>query len=189
MRLTTSWDDGYKLDLKLVELLDQYGIKGTFYVCPRKQHSQELLSKEDIQRISNNHEIGAHTLRHPKLTHLSSIDAKTEIAESKSWVEQITDKPCEMFCYPYGFWNDDIKQMVMSAGYKGARTTERLEFTVNDPHAMPTTLQVTPFPRRKAWSRIWHPIDPYGPLRVRYRKLKKIGLKHGEMKNWLSLAT
>lgn len=29
--ITTSWDDGHPLDLKIAELLDKYGINGTFY--------------------------------------------------------------------------------------------------------------------------------------------------------------
>ena len=30
--VTTSWDDGNKLDLKLAALLDKYGLVGTFYI-------------------------------------------------------------------------------------------------------------------------------------------------------------
>ena len=31
--ITTSWDDGNKLDIKVAELLDKYGMKGTFYIA------------------------------------------------------------------------------------------------------------------------------------------------------------
>jgi peptidoglycan/xylan/chitin deacetylase (PgdA/CDA1 family) len=188
MIFTTSWDDGYKLDLKLADLLEQYGCKGTFYVCPRKQHDIDMLSEEEIRSLHDRHEIGAHTLRHPKLTEVSPVEAKTEIEESKAWVEHITGAKCAMFCYPYGFYNDTVKQMVQDAGYKGARTTQRLQFAIDDPFTMPTTLQVTPFPKRKTWSRWWHPMDPYGPLRVRRKDLKKLGLQKEDMKDWLSLA-
>ncbi|MBT4120351.1 MAG: polysaccharide deacetylase family protein [Candidatus Peribacter sp.] len=188
MLFTTSWDDGYKLDLRLADLLDQYGCKGTFYVCPRKQHGNEMMTSEEVTQLRERHEIGAHTLRHPKLTEVSTVDAKTEIEESKAWVEQVTGAPCSMFCYPYGFYNDEIVQIVRDAGYKGARTTERLEFTTKDPFVMPTTLHVTPFPRRKTWSRWWHPLDPYGPLRVRRRILKQLGVAPKFQKSWLDLA-
>ncbi|MAE81174.1 MAG: hypothetical protein CMB80_00455 [Flammeovirgaceae bacterium] len=177
MLFTTSWDDGYKLDLRLADLLDQYDIKGTFYVCPRKQHDKDMMTNDEIALLRERHEIGAHTLRHSKLTEVSSVEAKEEIESSKQWVEQITGAPCKMFCYPYGFHNDEVIQLVRNAGFSGARTTERLQFTANDPFTMPTTLQVTPFPKRKTWSRWWHPLDPYGPLRVRKRELKKLGIK------------
>ena len=188
MLFTTSWDDGYKLDLRLADLLDQYDIKGTFYVCPRKQHGKDMMTNDEIALLRERHEIGAHTLRHSKLTEVSSVEAKEEIESSKQWVEQITGAPCKMFCYPYGFHNDEVIQLVRNAGFSGARTTERLQFTVNDPFAIPTTLQVTPFPRRKTWSRWWHPLDPYGPLRVRRKVLKQLGVSPKSQKTWLDLA-
>lgn len=188
MKFTTSWDDGYKLDLKLADLLTQYGCKGTFYVCPRKQHNQLMMTEEEIAVLREHHEIGAHTLRHPKLTEVSHTEARSEIQESKAWVEQITGTMCTMFCYPFGMWNDEIKSMVQHAGFRGARTTERLQFHIDDPFIMPTTLQITPFPKRKAWSRWWHVLDPYGPLRVRRKDLKKLGIPAKCFTSWLDLA-
>ena len=38
--VTTSWDDGSRLDLKLAELLEKYGISGTFYV-PKTEDDSE----------------------------------------------------------------------------------------------------------------------------------------------------
>ncbi len=32
--VTTSWDDGHKLDLKLAHLLQKYNMPATFYVSP-----------------------------------------------------------------------------------------------------------------------------------------------------------
>lgn len=188
MKFTTSWDDGYKLDLRLAELLNSYNVKGTFYVCPRKQHGHSMMTEDEIASLREKHEIGAHTLRHPKLTEVSTIEARSEILESKQWVEQITGTKCDMFCYPYGMWNESVKELVMQAGFKGARTTERLRFNVDDPFIMPTTLQVTPFPKRKTWSRWWHPLDPLGPLRVRRKMLKKMNIKSSCLKSWLDLA-
>ncbi|MDA0376705.1 MAG: polysaccharide deacetylase family protein [bacterium] len=188
MVFTTSWDDGYKLDLRLADLLDQYGCKGTFYVCPRKQHELEMMTSAEIANLRERHEIGAHTLRHPKLTEVSAVEAKAEIEESKAWVEQVTGASCKMFCYPYGFVNAEVEQIVRDAGFIGARTTERLQLTIANPFLMPTTLQVAPFPKRKTWTRWWHPLDAYGPLRVQRKRLNQIGIKGQCLKSWLELA-
>lgn len=188
MKFTTSWDDGYTLDLRIADLLDQYNCKGTFYVCPRKQHDCDMMTTDEIAALNDRHEIGAHTLRHCRLTEVSAIEAKEEIEGSKAWVEQITGAPCAMFCYPYGFFNNAIKQQVQDAGFKGARTTQRLQFGITDPFVMPTTLQVAPFPKRKTWSRWWHPLDTYGPLRVQRKTLNKLDIRKNDRKNWLSLA-
>ena len=189
MRFTTSWDDGYALDLKLSTTLEQYGLTGTFYVCPQKQHQKPMLSNQALRLLSEHHEIGAHTLRHVWLTKVPPVEAEQEISESKKWIEQITQKECTMFCYPYGDTNEHIERLVKKAGFYGARNTQMLEFDFQNPFAIPTTLQVIPFPRRRSFSRFWHPLDPFGPLRVRYRKLRKVGVPLRSMGSWLSMAT
>src|SRR3989344_6448243 len=64
--VTTSWDDGHKLDLKVASILKKYSIKGTFYICPedRELRKSELLSDREIVMLSKDFEIGAHTMTH-----------------------------------------------------------------------------------------------------------------------------
>ena len=188
MFFTTSWDDGYALDLKLADLLHQYEMKGTFYVSPVRQKDQAMLSSQALKTIAQHHEIGAHTLRHVWLTKVSEVEARQEIEDSKQWIEQQTEKECSMFCYPYGDHNDDVSQMVRDAGFRGARITADLKFHVDDPFHMPTTLQVSPFPRRKEYKTLKHFIDPYGPLRVKWARLRRLGITGKDMKTWSDLA-
>lgn len=188
MLFTTSWDDGYLLDRRVATLLERYGMTGTFYLCPRAQHGGRMLSPADIREISLRHEIGAHTLTHPRLSELSPALCKQEIEDSKTWVEDMTGTPCTMFCYPYGDWNTEVRRMVQEAGFLGARTTEGLEYASTDALTLSTTLQIIPFPKRPQWKRWWHPLDPLGPLRVRYGKLRKLGIPFCAMKSWQRLA-
>ena len=37
MLFTTSWDDGHPSDLHVADLLERYGMKGTFYLCKAGQ--------------------------------------------------------------------------------------------------------------------------------------------------------
>ena len=119
--VTTSWDDGSILDLKLGELLTKYGIKGTFYI-PRFSKRITPMQKIDLVELSAKHEIGAHTLNHAHLTLIPPSEAKTEIEGSKSYLEDITGKKINMFCYPFGEFNGDTKQIIKAAGFIGART-------------------------------------------------------------------
>ena len=48
--VTTSWDDGHPLDLRVVDLLARYGIKGTFYV-PLLYRSRPVMEKAQIIAI------------------------------------------------------------------------------------------------------------------------------------------
>lgn len=188
MIFTTSWDDGRKDELRVAALLEKYGAKGTFYVLPPNTHEQEALSKNDIQELSKTHEIGAHSITHPKLTRLSPEKAREEIEESKQWVEGITGKECSMFCYPYGDYDPSVCNLVRAAGFKGARTVEHLQFATSDPFALPTTLQVYPFPFRRKFTRWWHPLDPVARLRIFYPRMRSLGLPLSATFSWLRLA-
>lgn len=187
MKFTTSWDDGYALDMKVSKLLSAYGAKGTFYLCPHKQHGKEMLSPDDIATLTKEHELGAHTINHPKLTLIPVEKAHTEILKSKQWVETLSDKPCDMFCYPYGDSNEEIETMVKDAGFKGARGTTQMLFTSSNPFQQNTSVQIAPFPKRKIQSRWWHHLDRYGPLRVKRKALHQYRIPLSECGDWLSM--
>ncbi len=188
MRFTTSWDDGYALDLPLAEMLRSHGCMGTFYVAPVQQHGQAMLTEADLKTLAQTMEIGAHSLTHPKLATIPADDAKQEIQGSKKRLEDILQKPCTMFCYPKGNYNDAVKTLVKVAGYKGARTVEPLCFDMTDPFAMPTSLQVYPFPWRAAYRKWWHVFDPLSGLRAQRKRLNELGIPWKDRWSWLSLA-
>ena len=55
--VTTSWDDGSILDLKLGELLTKHSLKGTFYI-PNYSNRVTALQKDGIRELAAVHEIG-----------------------------------------------------------------------------------------------------------------------------------
>lgn len=141
--VTTSWDDGHQLDIKLATLLQKYGIKGTFYIAPNDHESakEEWLSNEQIALLSNNFEIGAHTMSHRSLLLLPNPEAEKEIIQSKSYLEGVIGNPVISFCYPLGQYNMSHVQMVRNAGFVLARTVRRFSYKVGENlHEMPTTI-------------------------------------------------
>ena len=68
--------------------------------------------------------IGSHTVSHPHLTQLSANSAREEISASKKALEDRFSMPIDHFCYPYGDWNEAVRDLVIQAGYKTACTTE-----------------------------------------------------------------
>jgi peptidoglycan-N-acetylglucosamine deacetylase len=131
--VTTSWDDGHVLDMKLAGLLAKYNIKGTFYISlkNREFERKELLTADQIRLLSKYFEIGAHTLTHPRLSKISEFESKKEIEISKLYLEIITGKAVLSFCYPGGSYNLLHTKQVADAGYKFARTTKRFETKTN----------------------------------------------------------
>jgi peptidoglycan/xylan/chitin deacetylase (PgdA/CDA1 family) len=121
--VTTSWDDGSILDLKVAELLDKYGLKGTFYL-PRSLFAHPL-GKSDVITLDRRFEVGAHTLNHVDLTRLPLNEANEEIAGSKGYLEDLLGHDVAMFCYPSGKYTRSIKNMVRDSGFVAARTVRR----------------------------------------------------------------
>ena len=73
--------------------------------------------------LAAGHEIGSHTLTHPHLTRLSPNVAREEIFASKKKLEDLFGRPVEHFCYPYGDYNEAVRELVAEAGYRTACTT------------------------------------------------------------------
>ncbi len=153
--VTTSWDDGTLTDLKLGELLEKYGVKGTFYVT--KYWRNDPLSKKDILDLYRKFEIGAHTISHPDLTNISLSEAVMEIKHSKTYLEDLTGDSISMFCYPYGKYNEATKNIVKDCGFAGARTCDPGGFILpQDPYQGHITLYASngsPLMALKIWWR------------------------------------
>jgi peptidoglycan/xylan/chitin deacetylase (PgdA/CDA1 family) len=125
--VTTSWDDGHELDLRLASELAAHGMAGTFYVAPRCREipSAKRLGPGALRELAEGHEIGAHTLTHPRLTELPTQRARSEILQGKDEVEHSIGRSVTSFCYPYGAYGEDHPDMVRSAGFTVARTVDR----------------------------------------------------------------
>lgn len=146
--VTTSWDDGSKLDLKLAGFLRKYDLPATFYIA--KDYRKDRLSEEEIKDLAKGFEIGAHTLTHPNLDLISEETARFEMGESKRWLEELTMKDVSMFAYPRGRFNIMVKHLVEDLDFVGARTVEEFKYSLRfDPLEMPTSLRVAPYPWRK----------------------------------------
>ena len=146
--VTTSWDDGHPLDIRLAELLARYGVPGTFYVPLRYESVPVMDKKQMLVLRAMGMEIGSHTLTHPNLTKVRKHQAIHELVESKTQLEDIVGEPIVSFCYPAGKFNAATRSCVIDAHYKLARTTVafRTECT-SDPFCMPVSFQLYPHTR------------------------------------------
>src|SRR5260370_6072005 len=143
--VTTSWDDGHKLDLKLARILRKYNIPDTFYVSPacREFSNKDLLSEQEIQSLSESFEIGGHTLHHPNLAKVPLDFAVDDIKAGKDILESILGKKLQSFAYPYGAYTDQVQKAVLDLGFTVARTTKRFSIASSkDYAALPTTVHV-----------------------------------------------
>jgi peptidoglycan-N-acetylglucosamine deacetylase len=144
--ITTSWDDGHPLDLRVAELLAKYGLRGTFYV-PRTAENGTMTAAQ-LRALSGAFEVGAHTLHHIDLTAAPEQQAWQEIVDSRSWVEDATGLACPLFCPPKGKFSPRHLHLIRKAGYAGIRSVELASLDFPRPRAgllvMPTTVQAHP---------------------------------------------
>jgi hypothetical protein len=172
--LTTSWDDGNPLDLRLAEMLQTNKLTGTFYI-PRAAHTG-VMSESQIRQLSRSFEIGGHTLDHLFLPAIPDAQANLQITGCKRWIEDTTSTSCKMFCPPAGKYTAAHLQMIRQAGFRGMRSVELLSTSgpthVDNLAQMPTTLQAFPHSRttylkntikRRGFSNLWRYILLGGP--------------------------
>ena len=160
--VTTSWDDGDPLDLKLADLLAECGVAGTFYVSPRNRERQAM-GPAEVRQLCEGFEVGAHTLTHPDLRALGPDEAQRETSDGKRELEDIVGRPVEMFCYPRGRYNAAVRGHVIESGFIGARTTRVCALgPPRDPWLMPTTACARPRRRLTALRRCLRTCDGAG---------------------------
>jgi len=172
-----SFDDGVKEDLHSVELLERYGLKGTFFVTASNINKQ--LSAEEIRHIAEVHEIGSHTVNHPRLTEVTLSSARYELTESKRQLEQTLKQPVTSFAYPFGFYNSSLGDLVKEAGYACARIDPPFNTHVErNPYEIEVTVWADP-----------HPIRKYFSFLKQFRKLNSnMVLNPWILKRWNKLA-
>ena len=180
LTVTTSWDDGHKLDLKLAELLAKYGLRGTFYIT---KYYRNPLERWDVVEIGKEHEVGAHTLNHVDLTSVSLLKARDEIAGSKAYLEYLLGHSPSMFCYPYGEYNESVKQIVRRCGFSAARTCQHGGFSLpRDPHEWQITLHASngsPLMTLRMWRKCGLSIRSLCDWETRAKLLFDLALERG----------
>jgi len=137
-----SWDDGSPHDMRLAELLSQYNIASTFYIPKNNIEGIPVLPESDIRALSQEFEIGAHTIDHVRLNRLSHEEQEYQIKYSKEWLEDLIGKPIHGFCYPGGVYDRSSINAVKKSGFYYSRTTENFSNEIIDLYEMPTTLQL-----------------------------------------------
>jgi len=122
--LILSYDDSPTSDRRLVKLMNQYGLVGTFHLNSNKLGTKDYLTKEEIKELFAGHEVSVHSANHPNLTALSKIDVVSEVVEDRKELERLTGKLVSGMAYPFGNHNDSVIEAINGLGIEYARTVE-----------------------------------------------------------------
>lgn len=149
LRITTSWDDGHALDLRVAELLAKHGFGGTFYVPCRNREGRPVMTGAELRSLGASFEIGGHTVDHMPLRGLPAAQRDHQIRNGKRRIEEVLGRAIAGFCYPGGGNDLGVRDAVRAAGFRYARSSTNLSIDPpEDRFRIATTLQL--FPHRRA---------------------------------------
>jgi hypothetical protein len=110
--LSLTFDDGLSSQLELaVPLMNELGLRGTFYLCPRGDDWREKLAPWRAVYEAG-HEIGNHSLSHTcsrgfadhpaarGLENLTLADIEADVLEAERRLSELFPAPQRSFCYP-----------------------------------------------------------------------------------------
>jgi polysaccharide deacetylase family sporulation protein PdaB len=107
-----SWGDDNTQ--KLLDILDKYNIKATFFLVGGWIDDNGELVKEMVKR---GHELGNHTNKHPNMKNISKEKLIQEIMACDAKIMSLTGQGTKLFRCPEGSYNDLVINTVESMGY------------------------------------------------------------------------
>lgn len=132
--LTLSYDDGVEQDIRLIEIMNKYGLKGTFNlnsgvyaeegtIYPEGQIHRRMTEKQVTEVYKNSgQEVAVHSLTHPFLEQLSSNLVIKEVMKDRENLERQFNTIVRGMAYPYGTFDDKVVAAIKACGIVYART-------------------------------------------------------------------
>ncbi len=104
---------GNEQTAELLDILDRYGVKATFFLVGQWVDNYPDSVKEIA---SKGHDVENHSSTHPYMTKLSLSEMTAEIQSCNEKIQALTGKSPTLFRPPYGDYNNDVVGAVKSLG-------------------------------------------------------------------------
>jgi peptidoglycan/xylan/chitin deacetylase (PgdA/CDA1 family) len=131
--IVLTFDDGYQNFADNVwPILKKYRYPATVYLVANQIgqdaawlggefDKSRLMDSDTIRRLSvEGVNFGSHTLSHCHLTQLNAEEKRKEIFDSKAALEKLLGKAVMDFCYPFGDYDEESRDLAQAAGYTTA---------------------------------------------------------------------
>ena len=122
--VTLSFDDGITQDMKLIEMLNDYGLKctfnlnsellgnHTFLIRQNRRICHYKIRPEDVKYVYEGHEVAVHTLTHPTLTELPEEEIIRQVEEDRINLEKLVGYDVVGMAYPNGPNDDRVAEIL-----------------------------------------------------------------------------
>lgn len=130
-----TYDDGVLQDVRFVEMLNSYKLKGTFNLNSGLMDNEfewthesgvvvKRLRKEKVLSLYDGHEIASHTLTHPFMDGKSEAEVMFELKEDKCNLEKLFNREIKGFAVPFDYYSDLIEDCAKKCGFEYARISQ-----------------------------------------------------------------
>jgi len=107
-----AWGSEYTRDI--MDILDQYKIKTTFFVVKFWVEDNPEAAREIINR---GHELGNHSATHPEMGNLTAAGIEEEIISTHNTIKDITGFEAKLFRPPFGHYSQGMLATIAELGY------------------------------------------------------------------------
>ncbi len=130
-----TYDDGVEQDVRFVELLNKYNLKGTFNLNSALMEQEfewthesglvvKRLNQKEVASLYKGHEVASHTATHPYMDNLTKEEILRELSWDKRRLEEIFSEEVSGFAVPFDYYSKLIEECVKECGFEYARISE-----------------------------------------------------------------
>lgn len=121
--LTFSYDDGRDYDRRLVAILNEHKLKGTFHLNSGKLGDEGYVTEAEIPMLFDGQEVSCHGVEHKFPTQLDLPRWNIEIGEDRRALERASGQLVQGMSYAFGAYSKGVEEVARANGIKYARTT------------------------------------------------------------------
>lgn len=127
-----TYDDGVTQDIRFVELMNKYGLKGTFNLNYglmengfQWTHKNGMIVKrltlQQAVELYGDHEIASHSYTHPFMDNMSEDEIMDEMMKDKMKLEELFGREVLGFAVPFDYYSDLIADCARRCGFEYSR--------------------------------------------------------------------
>lgn len=116
-QIALTFDAGWEFEttLPLLNMLDQQGVKATFFLRALWVKDHPDLAKEILRR---GHSIQNHSLTHPHMREMTEAEIRKDFTDSTAIFKNVLGITPVLFRPPFGEYNDTVLKVAGEQGYK-----------------------------------------------------------------------
>lgn len=127
--LVITFDDGYADNMLALEALQKRDMQASWFVVTddiggrvhwqdADFHGEAMLDRAQLREMhAAGMELGSHSCSHRALDEASGALLRSELADSKNYLEQLLGEPVVSLAYPYGRYQPETMAAARAAGY------------------------------------------------------------------------